>query len=353
MGTAASQVNPTSAGGATAAAGGGSTMTDSEAVERRHDLFKKLPVRCSGNDMVYGSWWMVWGSLFASLIPVMPLISVNLAPNQEWWPPYGGGVMSVPSHSAVYVLLSVGCGLFFAVGSYLLLRSYRRPQPPPLLTACGGCLPTDEVHSLWWFTVGTAVTIPCTAIYVYYFPKSHEFSGACFVCCFATVLSVLFTITMYPSSSLAAGSKQRLAPYLHSVCFGPGSTMHVHVKTDILIVFWVGLWGCVFGTVGCVVLLAYYIYKKDGLGIFNYVTGGVDLVLFLVGSLYYLAGSYADGDVEDVRKGKDDAEAPLPAAAAAGAAPSPPPLWPVAHAVKKEGPVADPVNEEGQQQLTA
>ena len=270
---------------------------------RRPPLFRWLPVACE-NDLVHGSWYLVAASILAMLVPVFPLLSIWLHPSQQFWPTFGVLVISIGPHTVVYALLAVGCGVFFTIGSLLMVRVFMTPPMPPLV-ACA-CLPTDEVHALWWFAVGTASTIPVTAIYVFYYPSSKEYIGALFICSAATVVSVVVTVLFYPTTN-GEKMKQVLAPCVHScdVC-SPGRSLHMHVKTDFLILNWLALWGSIFGCLGGTVVFAYYAYKGDNLGMYEYSTGVADLVLLLVGNLYYLAGSYEPPEDELVGRGALD-----------------------------------------------
>lgn len=57
----------------------GSTSGNREDLNRRiidkRGIFKWLPVAFD-NDIVYGSWYFVWGSFLCMIIPVFPLISI-------------------------------------------------------------------------------------------------------------------------------------------------------------------------------------------------------------------------------------------------------------------------------------
>lgn len=273
---------------------------------RRPELFKCLPVS-SNNDLVHGSWWIVGASLFATLIPIFPIISLYI--ERKFWPTFGEDVMTTPSHLAAFVLLAVGMGIFFVFGSLLFVRSFWRPHLRPILPE-NTCCPNDEVHAMWWFTIGTSLTIPVTAIYVYYFRDSHEFFAALFICCMGTLATFIATFLFFPkgycsvcqSMDWAKGAKSQsteiISPLLHAhcSCFRPGSAYHIHVKTDWLIINWLAFYATLMGIVGSVVVFAWYANKRDNKGMYDYATGFFDLVLLLVGNIYYLAGSYYEMD---------------------------------------------------------
>ena len=231
----------------------------------------------------------------AMCISLMPLISMNLPTEKEFWPTFQTNYIRLQDHTTAYALLSAGVGLFYAFGSYFLVRWFRSPRPSPFLSSLGGCIPNDQVHAMWWFTIGTILTIPVMAIYVSYFPTNHEYAGALFCCSLGSVLAVIITMLFYPTKN---GDKDFMAPILHMCCFGPKSNFHVHAKTDMLIVCWLSLFASICATFGCIVVFIYYITKSDALGMFNYSTGAVDMVLFTIGTVYYLAGSYESEKVQ-------------------------------------------------------
>ena len=180
----------------------------------------------------------------------------------------------------------------FASGSYLMVRSFSTPPVPPCCPACA-CLPNDDVHSLWWFTVGTFTTVPVTAIYVYFYQTSTTFAGALFICCFASVASVVITALFYPSRTNPGPLRQILSPILHPCCCGPGTRCYPHARNDWLILCWLGFWATALGIIaGCVVFI-YYAYYQDAFQMYQYGLGVADMVLLLVGDIYYLAGSYS------------------------------------------------------------
>lgn len=52
---------------------------------RRRGAFTWLPVIFGWNDLLHGSYWFLWGSILAMLIPVIPLVALfeDLWPNDE------------------------------------------------------------------------------------------------------------------------------------------------------------------------------------------------------------------------------------------------------------------------------
>jgi hypothetical protein len=141
--------------------------------------------------------WFVGASILSVLIPLFPLINLYiLDPSKRFWPISDAFVVSIPSHTAVYVLLII-CGLFFTFGSLLLVRAFKEPPLPPLC-ACYVCA-TDEVFASWLFAAAVLVTVPVCAIYVYYFPSSSTYGAALAACGLGTILAILFAVAVYPA----------------------------------------------------------------------------------------------------------------------------------------------------------
>ena len=271
-------------------------LSGKEAIlQRRIPMFKWLPV-CCDNDLVHGSWYLVAASCLATLIPIFPLISLYLI--TPWWPTFGLGILPTSSHTAVYALLAAGCGIMFGIGSYLMVRSFSTPPMSPCCRPCA-CMPNDDVHSLWWFTLGTFTTVPVTAIYVYYFRDSTTFAGALFICCFASVASIIILAFFYPSVTNPGPMQEIISPILHPCCCGPGTRCHPHARNDWLIVCWLGFWATSAAIIGGCVVFIYYAYYRDAFQMYQYGTGVADMVLVLIGNIYYLAGSYQEKSTEE------------------------------------------------------
>jgi hypothetical protein len=198
----------------------------------RRPILKWLVVSCD-NDMVAGSWcdstspfkhdvhffitlysmetvtilqnfsphfrsrWFVWASVLSALIPMFPLINLHIADkNQRFWPISDYYVIPVASHTAIYALV-IACGVFFTIGSYLLVRAFKDPPVKPVCP-CYLCV-NDEVFASWMFFVATLVTVPVCAIYIVYFPKSTTF-GASIACTgLMSILAFLFALAVYPA----------------------------------------------------------------------------------------------------------------------------------------------------------
>ena len=62
------------------------------------------------------------------------------------------------------------------------------------------------------------------------------------------------------------------------------------MATDWLILTWFITWGCYIAIICAIGLLVNSIRTKDTLNIYNYATALADVILFTVGSMYFVAG---------------------------------------------------------------
>jgi hypothetical protein len=259
-------------------------LAKNERIVRRRGVFKWLPVDCD-NDMQLGSWYFVWGCLLCILIPAMPLISLYLTPSERFWPTADAFIFPLDKHTAVYALLC-GCGFLNTVASLFLVRAFSEPIPEPYNSSI---IPNDEVLASWLFFLGILPTIPLVVIYVMEFPDNLEYRAALIFCVFISVVMLFFVYLVYPSADKVPF--ELISPHLHRCC-GPTRGIFRHVENDWLIFCWVVVMGSVFATVGSIMVMIYYASFGNRFGIFNFATGAFDCLLFLIGAMYYVAGSY-------------------------------------------------------------
>lgn len=253
----------------------------------RRGALRWLPV-WKHNDIVHGCWWFFWGSVLTALIPCFTLIALFQGyrhfNNKFWTIPK---ILPLPAHVAAYGMLIVS-GIFFTIGSYGLLRAFKEPPLPPLFTWYH--FSNDELFAFWMFFVGTVISVPIMIVYLAYNDHNGEFLLALIICIIVSILTLLFVIACYPSEGNKK-RKQYLSPYVPTI-FGKDSNVVKLLPNDWIIALWLFLIVCVFGSVMALGLLAYYIYWYDGLSVFSYSTGLADLIMFTIGSAYFLSGSY-------------------------------------------------------------
>ena len=86
------------------------------------------------------------------------------------------------------------------------------------------------------------------------------------------------------------------------LCVPVTSVWHRHIETDWLLVCWGSTWGCLRVTLASFGVLGYEAYHHSKRGIFDYTTGAVDMMFFLIGSMYWTAGSYIDDSLRPDHK---------------------------------------------------
>lgn len=275
-------------------------------IMRRRGIFKWLHVAYS-NDLVYGSWWFVYGSVLCIIIPCFPLIAFyeHLWETAELEEELGKlyittnavkmcithyltcGCLGIPEvdHVACYSLL-IFMGVLYTIGSYAFLRAVETPPVPPLFT--WRHFGSDELFGMWCFFWGTVPAIPLMGIYVAYNPESGAFSLALILSIVFTFLAYLAVLACYPKEEEKGFIEEKMSwiyvmcPCLRNkeyisplllMCIPPSSCLHKHVATDWLIVSWGLLVGCIFSNIMCIGLLWYSIKHNDGRAIFDYATG--------------------------------------------------------------------------------
>ena len=276
-------------------------LTDREITLRSRVVFKWLPIRCQ-NDLVHGSWWFVAASILATIIPVFPLINVYLLKDQ-FWPINFANYLATSTQAIVYAIL-IGCGIMFTLGSLLLLRVFSVPKSAPIIYPSSflhNLFPSDEVTASWLFFLGTAPTVAVTVLYSYYLPEYTlvVYQVAIIFCVLATFAVLAFTCAIYPhqqsssssSSSSPSSDRQYLAPIARCLVCHHRHLIR-HVENDWLVLCWLFLIGSMLCTLGCIATLVYECSTHNRRGIYDLTTASVDTLLVVIGSVYFVAGSY-------------------------------------------------------------
>ena len=73
--------------------------------------------------------------------------------------------------------------------------------------------------------------------------------------------------------------------------------MRRHLNNDWLAGTWFVFWGTLLATVVCIGLLILSLMEGNPLQLFNYSTGLIETLCFLIGSTYFVCGSYDDIDI--------------------------------------------------------
>jgi len=242
--------------------------------------FIYLPVLCS-NDLVHGSWWMVWGSLLSALMPIVPLIDIYcpLFKVQE-------GTVLVEFSKALTWVLCIISGVCFTVGSAIYVRAFEDPPLRPLLENIYH-FQTDELLASWLFLFAMIPALPYSLLYLVPFPHNLNYIGFFITSILFIAASFFFVYTCYPSKESNHVHSELLLPIFKFV-FGSKSFILKHVQSDWLAATWFMFWATFLCTLGSYFLI---FYAKNDRQLFVYITGFTDSFLFLIGSAYYVCGT--------------------------------------------------------------
>lgn len=275
----------------------------------RRSHFTMLPSPPSDQtDLVWGSWWFVWGSVLQGLIPIVPLVSLFLG----FWETTST-YLPVGAHVAVYVL-QVIVGAFFTVGSYAFLRAVHPDlQSEPFFNPTKGTVTglrkmvmTDELWGMQCFLLGILCGIPIFSIFVAY--SSGAQSNFWMLVLATNVIFVLVScfgvkIAMPCPNTSEEESHDLLAPYLLR-CLGHIKWLAAHISNDMLVLSWGMYIGCILGLIASIGLLVVAVHHGgSSREVYDYSLNAIDMVAFLIGSLYFTAGWYVISP--------EDATAPL------------------------------------------
>lgn len=249
---------------------------------RARGAFIYLPVLCS-NDLVHGSWWMVWGSLLSTIMPIVPLIDIYC----PLFKVPEGTVLVEFSKTLTWILCIVS-GICFTVGSAVYIRAFEDPPLRPLFEIFYH-FQTDELLASWLFVFAMIPALPYSLLYLIPFPHNLNYIGFFIISILFIAGSLFFVYTCYPSKEPNNAHSEVLLPIFRAV-FGPKSSVLKHVQTDWLAATWFMFLATFFSTVGSYFLI---FYAENDRQLFVYITGFADSFLFLIGSAYYVSGMTA------------------------------------------------------------
>lgn len=185
------------------------------------------------------------------------------------------------------------------------------------------CFSNDLVHGSWWFTLGSFESVLFSLYPIFYGFKhfqTNELLGAWlfliatlpfipyFLVFFAFtelsfyfflfVLSIilvlanyLFVVTCYPTKKRYVN---KVLP-IFSRFFGVKKWALRHFCNDRLVSTWIFFWLNLIMTIGSGVILLMAIYSSDTNQIFLWLSAVSCSLSFLIGSAYFVAGSYPEG----------------------------------------------------------
>ena len=277
-------------------------------IRSRRGSLRWLPVSFA-NDLVHGSWWFVAGSVYVVLSS-----SIVLANRYDSFNYLGddSSEMSDFHYRATWFLVLVS-GLMFTLGSLAFVKAMHDPPLQPWFPSWYH-FQNDELVGSWFFLLGVLPLVPYCLIFIV---ESSTLSQRCMYAlalAMSTMLlvgSYLFVRACYPDNGgrgeLGQGEIEKkeccelpswfwiavarfsLAPVL---CLFGDADISRHLANDWLAGCWLVLWLTVLATLGCFALFLFAAAKADSLQMFIYGTGWSENLMFVVGSAYFVSGSY-------------------------------------------------------------
>ena len=128
-----------------------------ESIRKRRGAFEDLPVLFS-NDLVHGSWWFLFGSVF-----------ITIASSVVLWNSYNeiigndDSFLTRTAYRASWALL-VASGFFCIIGSFAFIRAMNDPPMRPLCKCRH--FATDELLGSWFFALATLPGVPYCLIFL-------------------------------------------------------------------------------------------------------------------------------------------------------------------------------------------
>jgi hypothetical protein len=271
-------------------------VNESESIDQRKQrilgkrgAFSWLPVYFQ-SDLELGAWWFTAASFLTILIPMFPLISLW----QGFWPDAekanGNKLLPNTAHATAFAFLMLA-GVFYTTGSWLFVRAFQDPVPPPLFDWHPLITSSDELLGVWLFLLGTLPSVPVMLIYVIYNPYSAEFILAYIICLFANAVLCVVVYSCLPDNVFRNGGTRIniLSPCFQNF-FSKNSPIQVHIQNDWLLSIWMMLIFCVMSVIMCIGQLIHYCSLHYKRGIYDYSAALVDCVMFMIGTMYFIAG---------------------------------------------------------------
>lgn len=212
---------------------------------------------------------------------VFPLIQIYYPLFYE--PP---GTLPILSYVETWSLLVVS-GFFFTVGSYAFVRAFTEPPLPPLFT--WKHLATDELLGAWLFFWAAVPALPYSFVYWSTDPGNVIYLGMLLMSAMFVLASYLFVLGCYPSDT-AKAYKNCLKPTAR-VIFGRNHWIMKHLQNDWLAGTWVFFWGTLICCIGSFGIFWESLASENELEQFIYALGLADFIMFLIGCMYFVAGT--------------------------------------------------------------
>jgi len=256
---------------------------------RRRGCFLWLPV-VFRNDLVHGSWWFVAGSVVSVGIAVPPLFRHHIPIFEE-----ANLSLNALNYAATWGLL-IASGIFFSLGSLAFVFAFDDPPTTPPFQ--WRHISTWELIAAWMFLLAVLPGLPYSIIFLITDMYKLTYIGMLVLAVIFIVGSYLFVLTCYPrrTGQSEKGEHSTALVKKFVLCTGCCSwwknMVEKHLCNDWLAGTWFFAIATFLGVCGGIYESGYSISTNNGLEIYIWVTGTIDAIMFLIGSMYYVAGSY-------------------------------------------------------------
>lgn len=267
---------------------------------RKRGVLKFLPIYFN-NDLVHGSWWFFIGSILFFISSLIILINSynNMLGKDDT-------ILSLQFYRVSWLLMII-CAIFSILGSMAFIRAVHTDPPMRPLFPEYYHIQSDELLGSWLFLLAVVPMIPYTLLYII---SSYNFMYVVTlpIVLFILLGSYLFVRACYPSSPSEKPMEPLLKPIIDKI---PSFLIKKkwrdnHLKNDWLIGTWLIFIGTLIATIGCFFLFfASVIFLWSGVEIFLYGTTLLENIAFLLGSAYFVTGSYEDDDEEGENDDED------------------------------------------------
>ena len=247
---------------------------------------------------------IAWGSLVSAIVPIFPLL--DIITNGKIFPHYIHNEEIEGINLIETWILLILSGLLFWFGSVCFIRSFEYPAIEPVCKSSPfKCVhfSTDDLLGAYCFYMGALLIFPVSVIYIAADPLEMTYWAAFIASLMFLIGSAFFVYCCYPTSYRE--------PYFYPIIikyFGHRDYFDIHCCNDwyfllpfILIIIiknrlvtcWLFYFASVVWFLGSIFMLIYTTCDhRNDKEIYLYSSSIFDSILFLIGSMYYCAGSY-------------------------------------------------------------
>mmetsp|Transcript_886 Transcript_886/g.1371 ORF Transcript_886/g.1371 Transcript_886/m.1371 type:complete len:607 (-) Transcript_886:213-2033(-) len=256
----------------------------------RRGSMRCLPVLFS-NDLVHGSWWFAIGSVLFVITSVMILInSFGKSLGED------DSALDGYHYRATWVLMIIS-GIFGTLGAMAFMRAVHEEPPFKPLFPNWYFVQNDELVGSWLFLLASLPVIPYSLIYLSTEHDNFIYLSSLAISVLLALGCTLFVVACHPSEN--PRRRKIIQPIAFYAClfFCSEEWMKLHLSNDWLAGCWFIYWGTLLATIACFALFLVALAKENVLLSFIYGTALVETICFLVGSAYFVAGSYPEGSL--------------------------------------------------------